>query len=235
MFSFDVWKVYLEHLKNFKKVNEIFNDLKSDALKDKHRTQLLLKLNIKIKAEDLLLNDLWVADLLSKKKIIDEVLTQARGEKILEDQYHAIKDRWTNMEVELAQYKTKCKLIRGWDELFALVDDDTNNINSMKMSPYYKVFESEIKPLIQDLEKIRIMFDSWIDVQRKYVYLEGIFFGSADIAQMLSNEFNKFKNIDNEFTKLMTEVKKNPKVKTILEIPNVERQLNNFVMQLEHL
>jgi dynein heavy chain 1 len=139
------------------------------------------------------------------------------------------------MEVELAQYKTKCKLIRGWDELFALVDDDTNNINSMKMSPYYKVFESEIKPLIQDLEKIRIMFDSWIDVQRKYVYLEGIFFGSADIAQMLSNEFNKFKNIDNEFTKLMTEVKKNPKVKTILEIPNVERQLNNFVMQLEHL
>ena len=35
-------------------------------------------------------------------------------------------------------------MIRGWDDLFALVDDHTNNINSMKMSPYFKVFEKDI-------------------------------------------------------------------------------------------
>lgn len=45
-------------------------------------------------------------------------------------------------------------------------------------------------------------------MQRRYVYLEGIFFGSADIKSMLSAEFQKFKNIDTDFTKLMKVVTK---------------------------
>jgi hypothetical protein len=39
-----------------------------------------------------------------------------------------------------------------------------NNINSMKMSPYYKVFEKDIEPWSKTLEQIRITFDYWIDV-----------------------------------------------------------------------
>ncbi len=73
-----------------------------------------------------------------------------------------------------------------------------------------------------------MIFDNWIDVQRKYVYLEGIFFGSADIKSMLSNEFNKFKNIDSEFTRLMKQVNKEPKVLEILKIQNLEKTLVNF-------
>ena len=29
-----------------------------------------------------------------------------------------------------------------------------NNINSMKMSPYYKIFEKEIEPWLKTLEKV---------------------------------------------------------------------------------
>jgi len=135
----------------------------------------------------------------------------------------------------LVKYQNKCKLIRGWDDLFALVDEHTNYINSMKMSPYFKVFEKDIEPWSKTLEQIRVIFDNWIDVQRKYVYLEGIFFGSADIKSMLSNEFNKFKNIDSEFTRLMKQVNKEPKVLEILKITNLEKTLVNFTTQLEHI
>jgi len=76
----------------------------------------------------------------------------------------------------------------------------------MKMSPYYKVFEEEIAPWDEKLQKIRIVFDAWIDVQRRYVYLEGIFFGGADIKSMLPSEYNKFRGIDNEFVSLMKKV-----------------------------
>jgi dynein heavy chain 1 len=55
-------------------------------------------------------------------------------------------------------------------------------------------------------------------VQRRYVYLEGIFFGSADIKTMLSAEFNKFKGIDNEFTSLMKKVTSKPIVLEVLSI-----------------
>lgn len=36
--------------------------------------------------------------------------------------------------------------------MFALVDDHMNNINSMKMSPYFKVFEKDIEPWSKTLE-----------------------------------------------------------------------------------
>jgi dynein heavy chain 1 len=37
-------------------------------------------------------------------------------------------------------------LIKGWDELFAKIDEDLANLSSMKMSPYYKSFEEEAVP-----------------------------------------------------------------------------------------
>lgn len=76
----------------------------------------------------------------------------------------------------------------------------------MKMSPYFKVFEKDIEPWSKTLEQIRVTFDYWIDVQRRYVYLEGIFFGSADIKSMLFNEYTQFSLIDGNFTSLMKKV-----------------------------
>lgn len=112
--------------------------------------------------------------------------------------------------------------------MFQLCEDHMNNINSMKMYPYYKVFEKDIEPWSKTLEQIRITFDYWIDVQRRYVYLEGIFFGSADIKSMLSNEFNRFKSIDNDFTRLMKQVSKEPIVMEVMKIPNLEKMLSTF-------
>jgi dynein heavy chain 1 len=57
---------------------------------------------------------------------------------------------------------------------------------------------------------MRIIFDIWIDVQRRWVYLEGIFFGSADIKNQLPSEFSRFKSIDSEFTSLMKKVSSKP-------------------------
>ena len=119
--------------------------------------------------------------------------------------------------------------------MFTLVDEHMNNINSMKMSPYYKVFEKDIEPWSKTLEQIRVVLDDWMDVQKKYVYLEGIFFGSADIKSMLSNEFTKFKNIDSDFTRLMKVVTKTPLVLEVMKIPNLEKTLENFKTSLEHI
>jgi dynein heavy chain 1 len=147
---------------------------------------------------------------------------EARGELILEEFLRGIKETWAKCDLELIRYQNKCRLIRGWDDLFAQIDEHINNVSSMKMSPYYKVFEEEIVPWDEKLQKIRIVFDNWIDVQRRYVYLEGIFFGGADIRSMLPSEYNKFRGIDNEFTLLMKKVAQRPNVLEVLSIQSLQ-------------
>ena len=83
----------------------------------------------------------------------------ARGELILENMLKTIKEFWNSYELELVRYQSKCKLIKGWDELFAKVDEDLNNLSSMKISPYYKSFEEEIMPWDDKLQKVKILFD----------------------------------------------------------------------------
>lgn len=36
-------------------------------------------------------------------------------------------------------YQNKCRLIRGWDDLFNKVKEHINSVSAMKLSPYYKV------------------------------------------------------------------------------------------------
>ena len=56
------------------------------------------------------------------------------------------------------------------------------------MFPYVKNFEEKISKWDEKLQEMRIIFDIWIDVQRRWLYLEEIFFGSADIKTQLPQE-----------------------------------------------
>ena len=226
--QYEVFEQYKKIITNYRKVNLTLGELKSEAMKPRHWKDLLQKLRIKCSFNDLALSHLWNADLIKNDKDLKEILNQARGEMILEEFLRNIKETWAKYELELIKYQTKCKLIKGWDELFQQIDEHINNLQSMKMSPYYKVFEEEIVPWDDKLQKIRIIFDNWIDVQRRYVYLEGIFFGSADIKTMLSAEFSRFKSIDNEFVTLMKKVAQKPIVLDVLSIQGLQKQLERF-------
>ena len=53
MRSYQIYETYMTHLKNYKKVNDILMELRSDAMKTKHWRELLIKLNIRTKHSDL--------------------------------------------------------------------------------------------------------------------------------------------------------------------------------------
>jgi len=144
--SHNVYDEYKAMLQKYRKVNGLFLELKSEAMKPRHWKQLLSKLKIKVKFNDLILNNLWQADLVKNSKIVAGILNEARGELILEEFIRSIKDCWAKYELELVKNQSKCRLIKGWDDLFTQIDEHINNIASMKMSPYYKVFEEEIVP-----------------------------------------------------------------------------------------
>jgi hypothetical protein len=54
------------------------------------------------------------------------------------------------------------------------------------------VFEEEASSWDGKLNAVNNIFDIWFNVQRKWVYLDGIFSGSADIKHLLPTETSKF-------------------------------------------
>jgi len=96
------------------------------------------------------------------------------------------------------------------------------------MSFYFKLFEEEIVQWAEKLQFIRTVFDIWTDVQRKWMYLEGIFFGPSDIKTQLPNEYNRFNSINNEFSQIMKQVANKPRILEILTFQNLQKNLNKL-------
>ena len=220
--QYKAYEITEKKLKTLKKMNNIIGDLRTEAIKERHWKKILKRLSIHKAINDLILNDFWKAPLLEMEKHLQEIINQATGELVLETYIKKSKDFWTNYELEMVRYKDKCKLIKGWDDMFTVLDEHINSFQSMSNSPYYNIFKDEIEPWKDKLEKIRLLFNEWVDVQRKWVYLEGIFFGSADIMNELASDYNKFKTIDNEFTGLMKKVASKPLVLEVISIPNIK-------------
>lgn len=145
----------------YKKMNLLIMELKNDAMKPRHWKTLMTKIKLTMSFNELTLGHLWNCDLLRYENTIKDVMTVARGELVLEEMLRGIKEYWGAFELDLVRYQNKCKLIKGWDDLFAKVDEDLNNLSSMKISPYYKSFEEEIVPWDQKLQNIRIIFDMY--------------------------------------------------------------------------
>jgi dynein heavy chain 1 len=70
--------------------------------------------------------------------------------------------------------------------------------------------------------------DVWIDVQRQWVYLEGIFSGSADIKHLLPVESARFQNINAEFLAVMKKVYKSPFVLDVMNIAGIQKSLERL-------
>ncbi|KAJ2839355.1 dynein heavy chain, partial [Coemansia erecta] len=173
-------------LRGLLKANITIADLKSDALRDRHWRQLFKALKLPSSSlSDMALGDVWDFDIVRNESVIRDVITVAQGEMALEEFLGQIRETWTGYVLELIPYQNKCRLIKGWDELFAKCSEQLSALTAMKASPYYKVFEEEAGSWEDKLNRVHLLFDVWVDVQRRWVYLEGIFTGSADIKHML--------------------------------------------------
>ena len=229
--QYDAYVQLHEVVKGFVSGHGLLSDLKTEALKERHWKTILQRLGIRVPFTDLTVGLLWDNGLLSRKKDIHEILTVAQGEMALEVFLGEVRDRWTKQELELVLFQNRTRLIKGWDELFATLDDHIGGLALMKSSPYYRAvreFQEEGRLWEDRLTKLRAAFDAWVDVQRRWVYLEGILFGSSDIKAQLPAEWSRFKSVDSEFIALMRRISAKPYAMEVLNIDNLQRTLEKL-------
>ncbi|KAI1339525.1 dynein heavy chain, N-terminal region 1-domain-containing protein [Xylariaceae sp. FL0016] len=217
-------------LRQHLKVNGLLGDLKSEAIRDRHWTKIWkeIKPGRRYSPVSMTLGDVWDLNLVATEVIVRDIITQAQGEMALEEFLKQVKETWTNYQLDLVAYQNKCRLIRGWDDLFAKCSENLNSLQAMKHSPYYKEFEEEASSWEDKLNRVHVLFDVWIDVQRQWVYLEGVFTGNADIKHLLPIESSRFQNINTEFMSVMKKVYKQPMVLDVLAITGVQKSLERL-------
>ena len=223
-----------EHVQNvlrqLLKANPILSDLKSEAMRERHWTKLYkaLRPGKRYSQLSMTLGDVWDLQPTSTESTIRDILAQAQGEMALEEFLRQVKETWQNYALDLVNYQNKCRLIRGWDDLFAKCSEHLNSLQAMRHSPYYKEFEEDASSWEDKLNRVHVLFDVWIDVQRQWVYLEGVFTGNADIKHLLPTESGRFQNINTEFFAMLKKVNKSPYVLDVLNIPGVQKNLERL-------
>lgn len=230
MRQYAAYEHFADTIKALLKGNSIVSDLKSDALRDRHWRTLfqVLRIASAYRSSTITLGQIWDLNTAKNEKAIKDVILQAQGEMALEEYVRQVKDTWSSYTLDLINYRNKCRLIRGWDELFTTCRDQVTSLTSMRASPYYKVFEEEASALEDKLNRVHSLFDIWVDVQRQWVYLEGVFAGNADIKHLLPVESSRFNSINSEFLGTMAKVSKSPLVFDVVAINNIHKTMERL-------
>ncbi|KAJ9053275.1 dynein heavy chain [Entomophthora muscae] len=231
MRQYSAYEYVRQMLYGYLDINPLLGELKSEALRERHWKQLFKRLRCegRFMLSEMTLGHIWDLDLQANEVPVREVIVMAQGEMALEEFLRQVRETWTNYSLELVNYQNKCRLIKGWDEMMTKCSENLNSLTAMKMSPYYKVFEEEAAAWEDKLNRIHVLFfDVWIDVQRQWVYLEGIFSGSADIKHLLPVETTRFQNINTEFLTAMKKVYKSPFVLDVLNLPGIQKSLERL-------
>ena len=224
-------------LREYLKVNPLLAEMKSEAVRERHWVKIFkaLKPGKRYSQVSLTLGDVWDLQLSKSEPVIRDIIVQAQGEMALEEFIRQVRDTWQNYSLDLVSYHNKCRLIRGWDDLFARCSENLNSLQAMRHSPYYKEFEEEASSWEDKLNRVHVLFDVWIDVQRQWVYLEGVFAGNADIKHLLPIESSRFQNINSEFFTVLKKVQKSPFVLDVLNISGILKSLERLAELLNKI
>lgn len=216
-----------EKLSKYISYQPVLRDLSTEALKDRHWKVLMEKLDIKASSpSNINVGNIWESSALSNRKVIAQILSTAQGEAALEQFLRELREKWITSEIQLVMRDT-VKVVVGWEDIFTALEDNLNALASLKQSPDFKnvpEFQEDTANWEVKLTHLRGIFNIWVEVQRKWLYLRGIF-KNADLKAQLPQQFTKFKGVDNEYLSLIKRVIAKPAVLELLQIDNAQRQL----------
>lgn len=214
-------------LTQFKDSLPLFQQLKSEALRERHWRKLMevTQKSFDSNTDSLSLGKLMAMNLHERADAISDIVLGASKELSIENALKLIEQTWRTMKFSILKY-TKGTEERGLilgsvEEIILALDDNSMSLQSMGASRFVTAFIEVVQKWEKSLSKVSECIDVWLIVQRKYMYLESIFVGSPDIRMQLPQEAIRFDKVDSAFKLLMNDTSKNP---TVLESCLVENR-----------
>jgi dynein heavy chain len=232
------YAVVTEKINSFRDSIPLFRHLKNEALRPRH-WKLLMDItgqSFQTNSKNFTLESIFKMELHKYAEKIEEITGAASKELSIEQGINKIADTWKNIRFEVQKYikgtEDRGYILKGIDDIIALYDDNSMNLQSMSASRFVSPFLTTVQKWEKTLSIIAEVTEVWMHVQRKWMYLENIYVGSDDIRLQLPEEAKKFDRIDKTFKKIMTETAKNTLVLEACQPDRLEL-LKSLSTQLE--
>ncbi|KAM7359342.1 dynein heavy chain at 89D isoform 2-T2 [Cochliomyia hominivorax] len=226
-------------MKQFKGTVPLMVNLKNEALRERHWIQLMEKTGqfFDMTPERFTLENMFAMQLHKYQEIAEQILTNAIKEMAIEKGVKAVEDTWAIMSFKVHRHY-KGNEERGYtlgavDEIIQMLEDNSMNLQSMGASQFISPFLETVNRWERNLALISEIIDEWLVVQRKWLYLEGIFIG-GDIRSQLPEEAKKFDDIDKTFRRIMLDCAKNSLVVPFCTVPGRLAEMQGLSIGLEN-
>ncbi|CCW61964.1 unnamed protein product [Phytomonas sp. EM1] len=222
---YQVYQDLLGKLKTLCGHHRLMQDLRSDSmspLERAHRHWLSLKqqLHVPWVLDNLMVRDIWDSNPEVNATVYHEVLETAQGERRIEVQLHQIEAYWYDFRFSLTPYKTHVGLVKGWDAVFEKLMDDLATFSGMRASPYFS--SQQVVAMTNEsegrLNRLREVLETLLEVQKRWVYLDGIFTENFEIRQQIPRDAMQFERASREAQQLF------PRIRADGALPDVRAQ-----------
>lgn len=168
---------------------------------------------------------------------LEEISDSATKEFNIEKILNKMLDDWEHVICEIKAWKdTGTYVVSGnsVEEIQTLLDDQTVKTQTMKGSPYAKIFEVRITDWENWLTYTWNLMENWVKVQSVWLYLEPIF-SSPDIMKRLEKESKLFREVDSNWKSIMNKMNATPKVLEFTKNKKVLDILKESNLKLEEV
>ncbi|MCO5581018.1 hypothetical protein L7F22_034894 [Adiantum nelumboides] len=196
---------------DFKKVLPLIEELASEALKDRHWSQIFALLGKPFSLEaEFSINDLLDLGIMPKLEEVRSLTAIASKEYSFERTLDKMAAEWNGVVFVVLSYKDSGTFILGGvDDIQQILDDQLVKIQSMCASPFIKFFEERAGKWRKLMLNMQDLLDNWLDCQATWQYL-GPIFGSKDIMRQMPEEGEKFSTVDQTWREVMKRTSSNP-------------------------
>lgn len=193
------------------------SELKNSSLKERHWAQIFTFINYEKQKslESIVVGDILNINFSLYELMIKNIISQANSEQIVEESLEEIKKEWSRIVFETFNFEKKCRLVKNWSFLFEQCDSNLNTLSNMKSSTFHGPYEAERADLEDKINSLLVLFNLWIEVQKQWSYLYGVFDNCKEIQFSLPVEFTRFSNTSFEFISFMKRI---GKLNTVMDI-----------------
>ncbi|KAH3679920.1 hypothetical protein WICMUC_000663, partial [Wickerhamomyces mucosus] len=207
--------------------------LKEAYIKDRHLKSLFTVIGVTVPST-LTLGYIWDLNLGLHQNIVDEIIQQAIAESSIEESLESIQKFWNKQSFEFFDFNGN-NLVKNLPHLAEVSHGHIDDLLAMKNSAVYKVFERDIADWELKMNKLYEILDFWVEVQRQWIDLYGIFDKKSGVRQFLLSEYTKFFNVSAEFVKTLKIIHNSTtiiEIVSITDLPSVLQKISNSLVKI---